>query len=113
MTSLARNYARQNAIDAVGDAIVTLFGLNNETAGEVASELVTAITAHAVEVARGLASADARIANLKAALASVESRLDSAFSQGAVPHPLREELGLIRAAARGAIEADEREAKDR
>lgn len=81
----ARNYRRQIVLDAIDD--------------------------YAAFLTAEQAKLEGRIANLKAALASVETRLDSAFSQGAIPHPLREELGLIRAAARGALEADDRENK--
>lgn len=49
--------------------------------------------------------------NLRAALASVEARLHRALSDGIVPHPLRQELGLVRAACQGALEADDPEAE--
>lgn len=48
----------------------------------------------------------ARIENLRAALSSIEARLDRVLECAVVPHEVRVELGQIRAAAKGAVEID-------
>ena len=50
-----------------------------------------------------------RVANLRAALASIGARVDRVLDGGMVPHPLRYELGLISAACKGAIGRDDHE----
>lgn len=84
--------------------------MQTEEAEELATKAVDAVIAYAEQLALvGEVSAlRARSENLRAALASIEARIDNVFALGTVPHPLREALGILRAAARGALEVDDK-----